>query len=103
MVIREAINDVGGTYSSSADIYNDVQILVSTDYDGSSDPTSQGTWTELTGISRPAGDSWDFEASGDIDMSAYDGESTFYIAFKYVSTDTQNVAWEVGNILLKEN
>jgi len=102
MVIREAINDVGGTYASSADIYNNVQILVSTDYDGTSDPSTQGTWNELTGISRPAGDSWTFESSGDIDLSTYDGESAFYIAFKYVSSDTQNVAWEVGNVLLKE-
>jgi len=101
LVIREAINDVGGTYSSSANIYNDIQILFSTDYDGTSDPSTQGTWTELTGISRPAGDSWSFESSGDIDLSSYDGESAFYIAFKYISTDTQNVAWEVGNVLLK--
>lgn len=95
MVLREAIN-----YLTS---YNDVQVLVSTDYDATSNPSTQGTWTPLTGFSRPAGNSWDFAASGDIDLSAYDGETNFFIAFKYVSTTDGAATWEVGNVLLKES
>jgi len=95
MVLREAINFLTS--------YNDAQVLVSTDYDGTSNPTGQGTWTPLTGFSRPAGNSWDFAASGDIDLSTYDGEANFFIAFKYVSTTGGAATWEVGNVLLKES
>ncbi|MFP4023870.1 MAG: DUF5689 domain-containing protein [Thiohalospira sp.] len=94
MVIREAIN-----YITSHD---DMKVLVSTNYDGTSDPSTQGTWTELSGFNRPTGNSWDFVSSGDIDLSTYDGESSFFIAFKYISTTSGAATWEVGNILLKE-
>src|SRR6056297_58634 len=63
LVIREAIN-----YITSQD---DMKVLVSTNYDGTSDPTMQGTWTELSGFNRPSGNSWDFISSGDIDLSTY--------------------------------
>ncbi|HPQ35939.1 MAG TPA: DUF5689 domain-containing protein, partial [Tenuifilaceae bacterium] len=73
MNIREAIN-----YINPATGLNDMQILVSTNYQGG-DPTASGTWTALSGFNRPAGNSWSFVDSGDIDMSAYDGE-TIYVA-----------------------
>lgn len=94
LVIREAIN-----FFTS---YDDLKVLVSTDYDGASNPSTQGTWTALTGFNRPAGSDWNFVSSGDIDFSNYDGESTVYIAFKYVSTTSGAATWEVGNVLLKE-
>ncbi len=94
MVIREAINYINS--------HDDMKVLVSTNYDGTSDPSTQGTWTELSGFNRPTGNSWDFVSSGDIDLSTYDGESSFFIAFKYISTTSGAATWEVGNILLKE-
>ncbi len=94
LVIREAIN-----YITSHD---DMKVLVSLNYDGTSDPSTQGTWAELSGFNRPSGNSWDFVSSGDIDLSTYDGESSFFIAFKYISTTSGAATWEVGNVLLKE-
>ncbi|MCG8411561.1 MAG: DUF5689 domain-containing protein [Bacteroidales bacterium] len=94
LILKEAINFITS--------YNDLQVLVSTDYDGSSNPSSQGTWTALSITSRPAGNSWDFQSSGDIDLSAYDGQATFYIAFKYLSTASAGAVWEIGNVLLRE-
>ena len=94
MVIREAIN-----YITSHD---DMKVLVSSNYDGTSDPSTQGTWTELSGFNRPSGNSWDFVSSGDIDLSTYDGESSFFIAFKYISTTSGAATWEVSGVLLKE-
>ena len=95
LVIREAINYIT--------THDDIQILVSTDYDGTSNASTQGTWTPLIGLTRPAGNSWDFASSGDYDLSAYDGEATFYIAFKYISSASAGATWEIGNVLLKEN
>jgi len=94
MVIREAINYIT--------TLNDVQVLVSTNYDGTSNPSTQGTWTPLTGFTRPAGNNWTFVSSGDIDLSAYDGSATFRVAFKYVSSASAGATWEVGNVMLKE-
>ncbi|MCG8411384.1 MAG: DUF5689 domain-containing protein [Bacteroidales bacterium] len=94
LILKEAINFIAS--------YDDLQVLVSTDYDGTSNPNSQGTWTALSIASRPAGDSWDFQSSGDIDLSTYDGQATFYIAFKYLSSTSSRAVWEIGNILLRE-
>lgn len=90
---REGIN-----YISS---YDDLVVMVSTDYDGTSEPTASGTWDALTLNSRPAGDSWTFVDSGDIDLSQYDGE-TIHIAFKYISSNTEAATWQIGEVLLFE-
>lgn len=96
MNIREAIN-----YINPATGLNDMQILVSTNYSGTGDPTASGTWTALSGFNRPAGNSWSFVDSGDIDMSNYDG-TTIYIAFKYLSNSSKAASWEVGKVQLME-
>jgi hypothetical protein len=59
---------------------------VSTDYDGSSNPTQQGTWTDITSLAT-----WDIDnttwgpwtPSGDVDLSSYISSST-YIAYEYL-------------------
>jgi hypothetical protein len=91
--IREAIN-----YFTS---YNDMQVLISTDYDGVSAPSSSGNWTELTGFSRPAGNSWTFSNSGYIDISQYDGQK-IYVGLKYTSSTSDAATWEVSQISLTE-
>ncbi|HOP03954.1 MAG TPA: DUF5689 domain-containing protein [Tenuifilaceae bacterium] len=95
MNIKEAIN-----YINPATGLNDMQILVSSDYQGG-DPTASGTWTALSGFNRPAGNNWTFVESGNIDMSAYDGE-TIYVAFKYISNSTKAASWEVTKVQLEE-
>lgn len=91
--IREAIN-----YFTN---YNDMKVLISTDYDGVSLPTESGNWTQLTGFSRPAGNSWTFFDSGYIDISEYDGQK-IYIGLQYTSTTSNGATWEVGRISLTE-
>lgn len=90
--IREAIN-----YITS---YDDLKVFVSSDYTGG-DPTQSGTWTELSGFSRPPGNTWTFQDSGNIDLSAYDGQ-TVRIALKYISSASAGATWEVSKVSLAE-
>lgn len=92
MEIREAINFITS--------YNDFQVLVSADYTGG-DPSASGSWQLLEGFNRPPGNSWNFFDSGNIDLSAYDGE-TIHIAFKYTSTTSGAGAWELSEVRLFE-
>jgi hypothetical protein len=91
--IREAVN-----YSTNL---NNLKVLISSDYNGTSLPTESGTWTELTGFSRPAGNSWTFFDSEYIDVSQYDGQ-TIHIALQYLSTTSVGATWEVSRISLTE-
>lgn len=90
--IREAIN-----YLTS---YDDLKVLVSNDYSGGN-PTESGTWTELSGFSRPPGNTWTFQDSGNIDMSDYDGQ-TIRVALKFNSSTTGSSTWEVSKVSLAE-
>jgi uncharacterized protein (TIGR02145 family) len=90
--IREAVN-----YLTS---YADLKVLVSNNYSGGN-PSQNGTWTELTGFSRPPGNNWVFVDSGNINLSGFDGQ-TIRIAFKYVSSSTGATTWEISKIILSE-
>jgi len=72
-------------------------ILISTDYLGSGNPSS-ATWAKLSVTGRSTGDSWNFVEIDPIDLSAYTGQSSVYIAFKYLSTATNAATWEIDNI-----
>jgi predicted extracellular nuclease len=91
----EAIN-----FGSS--VATEQQIFISTDYDGSN-PTTNGTWTELTVTGRAAGDSWDFVSVDTVDLSSYDGQASVYIAFKYTSTTDGAATWEIDNIAILDD
>ncbi len=79
-------------------------LYISTDYNGTSNPTTQGTWTDLT-----ANANWDTNSSswgswtnsGDIDLSSYISDSV-YIAYQYTGTSSDGSTWELDNILVKE-
>ena len=75
-----------------------LELKVSTDYDGVSDPTTQGTWTALTYTLSAGGYAW--ASSGTVDLTAYISTST-YIAFHYTS-DTNAATWEVDNVLIDD-
>ncbi|MBN2637914.1 MAG: choice-of-anchor J domain-containing protein [Bacteroidales bacterium] len=83
------------------DQWQNIKILISSDYDGTSSPSVSGTWTELTAPNMPSGNDFNFVNSGDIDISAYDGQSHVYIAFKYVSTTSNACTWEIGRVVVK--
>lgn len=91
---QEAIN-YGGPIETQQTVW------VSTDYSGSGDPTA-ATWTELTVTGRASGGSWDFVQVDEVDLSSYDGESTVYIAMKYLSDMDDAATWEVDNITVGE-
>ena len=82
----------------------DLELYVSTDYDGSSDPALQGTWTNITS-SVPNWDvdsgDWTFVPSGTIDLSPYISPNT-YIAFKYIGSNVDGATWEIDNIIIQE-
>ena len=81
-----------------------LELYVSTDYDGSSDPALQGTWTNITS-SVPNWDvdsgDWTFVPSGTIDLSPYISPNT-YIAFKYIGSNVDGATWEIDNIIIQE-
>lgn len=93
LTIREAINFITS--------YDDMRVFISADYDGVSLPTESGNWTEFSGFSRPAGNSWTFSESGYIDISQYDGQK-IHIGLKYTSSTTKSATWEVSKVKLTE-
>ncbi len=76
----------------------DLEVLISTDYEGEADP-NDATWTELSCTLAPDGSSYQWTASGDVDLSGYDG-SAVRIAFKYTSTTSSAQLWDVDEILI---
>ncbi len=91
MKFREAMNFAGN-------INEEAKVFVSTNYSGSGDP-NDADWTEMTGFTRSTGDSWSFVDCGDIDLSAFDGQ-TIHIGFKYMSTTSVAGTWEISRMLL---
>lgn len=88
--------DHARNYASNEGLY----VLVSTDYDGTSDPSANGTWNDLTSMyTFPDPGSWTFMPAGNADVTMYKGAST-YFAFKYTSTDSDASTWEVDNTLV---
>ncbi len=83
--------------SASSEGYSgdDIYLLISTNYDGTSDPTGF-TWTDLSAHCSFSAGSFAWTDSGTIDLSSYSG--TAHIAFKYVSTTTAAHRWEIDNI-----
>ena len=74
----------------------DMELKLSTDYDGGGDPNS-ATWTTLA--YTMSGGSWEWIYSGDIDVSGYDADEV-YIAFLYTSTNQESATWEADNIVI---
>jgi predicted extracellular nuclease len=73
-------------YTDSGIPYPQVQVLYSTDYDASGDPTG-ATWSALSGITFSPEDSGVWTDSGEVDLSGISGTNV-YIAFQYQSSGT---------------
>lgn len=93
MNVYQAVNYVEGKWEF-------IQVMISSDYDGTSDPSVQGTWTELTVPNRPSGTNWTFTDSGEISLAAFANQKV-YIAFKYRSTSSIASSWEIGSVTVK--
>ena len=79
-----------------------LEVLISNDYDGTSDPSSQGTWSTLSPTMPLNSGTWfEWVSSGNVNLSAY-AATGVYIAFKYVGTSADGSTWEVDDILVNE-
>ncbi len=76
----------------------DLQVFLSQDYDGSSDPNGF-TWVELTEEFTFSGGSFEWISSGSLNLDIY-SHQTLYLAFKYTSTTDGAAKWEVDNLLV---
>lgn len=74
-----------------------MEVKISSDYAGSGDP-NQANWTDLTAALSPGG--WEWTYSGMVELKEYAGDSDFYVAFVFFSTDQESATWEVDEILL---
>ena len=74
----------------------EMTVWVTSDYTGDISTTA---WTQLA-VAAP-GSNYTFVSSGDVDLSQYVGGNV-YVAFKYVSTNTNAATWEVKNFVVSE-
>jgi hypothetical protein len=81
--------------------WSEATVQISSDYDGISNPSTNGTWTEITDYPKPT--SWTFVSSGSIYLSDFIGSSSVYIAFKYNSTTSGAMTWELGSVNVISN
>ena len=84
----------------NASNYNgpDLEVLVSTNYDGTSNP-STATWTTLS--ANLSGGGFEWVSSGVIDLSAFNGANT-YVGFKYTGSSSDGKTWELDNIIINK-
>lgn len=80
---------------------NALEVLISSDYSGSGNPTA-ATWTTVTATLSPSSGSYVWTNSGKIDISAFAG-GKMYVAFKYTSTTAAAATWEVDNVKVTTN
>lgn len=85
------------TATKYGDLNNEFTLEYSTDYDGTSDPTT-ATWTELA-FTRPIDDNDTWTSSGDVDLTAITGTQV-YFAFHYASNGADIGRWKVDEITI---
>ncbi|MBC7534882.1 MAG: hypothetical protein H7258_04230 [Ferruginibacter sp.] len=95
-------------YPGGTNVASDLKVLYSLNYDGVSDPWTNGTWTPIMGANLSPGSTSSafppsYTNSGNIDLSSYSG--TIYIAFVNEGGTTVNKtsAWEIDNIKIIGN
>lgn len=101
--------DLTNSTTASVSFMNDVnytgpalQLLVSTEYPGTGDPSAVGNWTDISSMVSwdPVTNGWGFYDSGDVDLTTYVGNK-IYIAFKYTGTASDGSTWEIDDIKIK--
>ncbi len=78
-----------------------IQLMVSTDY-SSGDPSTNGTWTDLTSSATFSAGSWTWTPSGLVSVTGYEGTNV-HIAFKYTCETTAVPTWEIDDVTLTNN
>ena len=94
----------GDTGTSTDKMHKAITIWVSTKSDGTS--INPADWTQLTlpAAGYPSGANWTFIPSTPISLVPYAGQNNVRIAFKYMSSASDNAAgsWEVKNVIVTE-
>lgn len=75
-----------------------LELWISKDYDGTSNPNEQGTWTAVPFTA--SGGSFVFVNSGEIPLGAFIGTNV-HVAFKYTGTSSSGSTWELDNIIIR--
>ena len=78
---------------------NRLGVLVSTDYDGESEP-SEYTWTEITYAFDFSTGDYEWVESGEYNLYPIVGGDVFYVAFVYTSSSEAANSWEVDNVAI---
>lgn len=99
--------DVAGNYESivlnfdNAKNYegDDIQVVISTDYSGSGDPTNS-TWYDITSSCSLSTTGYEFVNSGNVNLVNFidGGFDHLYFAFVYTSSDEASATWEIANV-----
>ncbi len=76
-----------------------MEVSFSTDYDGTSAPSS-ATWTSLTYSASPGGNTYPWVNSGEIAISST--SATTYFAFKYTGSATDGATWQIDSVFVAE-
>jgi len=98
--LTEYSNETFEFYSAFNYTGPDLEVLISTDYDGSGNP-NDFTWEDFSDqVQWPAAGSYfEWTASGMIDIADYT-DQTIYVAFKFTSTVDGSATWELDNIAI---
>ncbi|PLX08848.1 MAG: hypothetical protein C0598_12095 [Marinilabiliales bacterium] len=75
-----------------------IQLFVSSDYDGSSNP-NDFTWTEITDMAVWSEGGFAFAQSGELNLMDYLMDNV-YLAFKYTSNTSAASTWELDTFLI---
>lgn len=92
-------------FNKAANFTEEATVLVSTDYKGD---VTTCTWTPLEwnknedgSLNVPPGTSWVFQTTGNLDLSAFKGQS-IYLGFRYTTSGGISGTWEIKNVLVYE-
>ncbi len=103
--ITPAIDLTGATspifsFASAANFSGpDIEVYTSIDYDGTSDPNTQGTWVAMS-PALSTGSNYDWVYSGELAVPST--SATTYFAFKYTGTTSSGMVWEVDSVFVAE-
>lgn len=92
-------------FNKAPNFTEEATVLVSTDYKGD---VTTATWTPLEWaknedgtLNVPAGTSWVFQTSDNLDLSEFAGQFV-HIAFRYTTSGGISGTWEIKNVLIYE-
>jgi len=79
---------------------DEMEVYISTDYDGSSAPGS-ANWTPIDPTLATNVDFFTWTPSGDVDLSSYLQDGV-YLGFRYTGSDADGATWEIDDVFVGE-